>query len=101
MGAPVKVTTAVGSVWFNLMTPARKLIVSTSTSDGPVRINNISCSIRLTYRMIGKSLRPMTMEAYTHPKHELIPGSLAQKIAQLILPAATQWLASQKVPAAA
>ena len=98
MGAPVKVNTAVGSVWFNLMAPARKLIVSTSTNDGPVRINNIACSIHITYRIIGKSLRPMTMEAYTHPKHELIPGSLAQKIAQLILPAAIQWLATQKVP---
>ena len=98
MSAPVKVSTAVGAVWFNLMAASRKLIVSTSTSDGPVRINNIPCSIHLTYRMSGKSLRPMTMEAYTHPKHELIPGSLAQKIAQLILPAAIQWLASQKVP---
>lgn len=101
MGAPVKVATAVGSVWFNLMGPTRKLIVSTSTSDGPVRINNIACSIHITYRLSGKSLRPMTMEAYTHPKHELIPGSLGQKIAQLILPAAIQWLASQKLPAAA
>ena len=98
MSAPAKVNTAVGSVWFNLMAPARKLIVSTSTNDGPVRINNIACSIHITYRIIGKSLRPMTMEAYTHPKHELIPGSLAQKIAQLILPAAIQWLASQTVP---
>ena len=98
MGAPVKVNTAVGSVWFNFMAPARKLIVSTSTSDGPVRINNIPCSIRLTYRMSGKSLRPMTMEAYTYPKHELIPGALAQKIAQLILPTAIQWLGSQTVP---
>jgi len=43
----------------------------------------------------------MTMEAYTHPQHELIPGSLAQKIAQLILPAAIQWLATQKVPSPA
>jgi hypothetical protein len=101
MSAPVKVSTAVGAVWFNLMAPTRKLIVSTSTSDGPVRINNIPCSIHITYRMSGKSLRPMTMEAYTHPKHELIPGALAQKIAQLILPAAIQWLASQQVPAAA
>lgn len=98
MSAPVKVNTAVGTVWFNLMAANRKLIVSTSTSDGPVRINNIPCSIHLTYRLSGKSLRPMTMEAYTHPKHELIPGSLAQKIAQLILPAAIQWLASQNVP---
>jgi len=63
-----------------------------------VRINNIPCSIHITYHMNGKSLRPMTMEAYTHPKHELIPGSLAQKNAQLILPAAIQWLASQTVP---
>jgi hypothetical protein len=101
MSTPVKVNTAVGSVWFNLMAPTRKLIVSTSTADGPVRINNIACSIHLTYRMSGKSLRPMTMEAYTHPKHELIPGSLAQKIAQLILPAAIQWLAMQKVPSLA
>ena len=63
-----------------------------------MRINNIPCSIHITYRMSGKSLRPMTMEAYTHPKHELIPGSLAQNIARLILPAAIQWLATQKVP---
>ena len=98
MGAPVKVTTPVGSVWFNLMAPNRKLIVSTSTSDGPVRVNNIPCSIHLIYRMSGKSLRPMTMEAYTHPKHELIPGALAQKIGQLILPTAIQWLAMQKIP---
>jgi hypothetical protein len=101
MGTPVKVSTAVGAVWFNLMAPARKLIVSTSTSDGPVKLNNIPCSIHITYRLSGKSLRPMTMEAYSHPKHQLIPGAMAQKIAQLILPAATQWLASQKVPAAA
>jgi hypothetical protein len=40
----------------------------------------------------------MTMEAYTHPKDELIPGALAQKIAQLILPPAIQWLPSQTVP---
>src|SRR5437870_12690334 len=99
MGAPAKVNTAVGSVWFNLMAPARKLIVSTSTNDGPVRINNIACSIHITYRIIGKSLRPMTMEAYTHPKHELIPGNLAQKASQLMLPVALQWLASQTVPA--
>jgi len=46
-----------------------------------VRINNIPCSIHITYRMSGKSLRPMTIAAYTHPEHELIPGSLAQKIA--------------------
>ena len=98
MGVPVKVNTAVGSVWFNLMAPNRKLIVSTSTSDGPVRINNIPCSVNITYRMSGKSLRPMTSEAFTHPKHELIPGALAQKISQLILPAALQWLASQKLP---
>lgn len=101
MGIPMKVNTAVGSVWFNLMGPNRKLIVSTSTSDGPVRINNIPCSIHLTYRLSGKSLRPMTSEAFTHPKHELIPGALAQKIAQLILPAAVLWLASQKLPSAA
>ncbi len=63
-----------------------------------MRINNIPCSIHITYRMSGKSLRPITMEAYTHPKHELIPGSLAQKNAQLILPAAIQWLATQTVP---
>ena len=63
-----------------------------------MRINNIPCSIHITYCMSGKSLRPMTMEAYTYPKHELIPGALAQKIAQLILPAAIQWLASQTVP---
>jgi len=63
------------------LSPNRKLIVSTSTSDGPVRINNIPCSIHITYRMSGKSLRPMTIAAYTHPEHELIPGSLAQKIA--------------------
>jgi len=62
-----------------------------------MRINNIPCSIHITYHMSGKSLRPMTMAAYTHPKHELIPGALAQKIAQLILPAAIQWLATQKV----
>jgi len=80
------------------LSPNRKLIVSTSTSDGPVRVNNIPCSIHITYRMSGKSLRPMTMAAYTHPEHELIPGSLAQKIAQLILPVAIQWLATQKVP---
>jgi hypothetical protein len=47
-----------------------------------VRINNIPCSIHITYRMSGKSLRPMAVEAYTHPKHELIPGALTQKIAQ-------------------
>jgi len=58
--------------------PNRKLIVSTSTSDGLVRINNIPCSIHIAYRMSGKSFRPMTMEAYTHPHYELIPGSLAQ-----------------------
>ena len=63
-----------------------------------MRTNNIPCSIHIAYRMSGKSLRPMTMEAYTHPKHELSPGALAQNIAQLILPAAIQWLATQKVP---
>ncbi len=62
-----------------------------------MRINNIPCSIHITYRMSGKSLRPMTMAAYTHPEHELIPGSLSQKIAQLILPVAIQCLATQKV----
>src|SRR5437660_12146975 len=98
MGAPVKVNTAVGSVWFNLMAPARKLVVSTSTNDGPVRLNNIACSIHITYRIIGKSLLPITMEAYTHPKHELIPGLLAQQIAQLILRAAIQWRTTQQVP---
>jgi hypothetical protein len=68
-----------------------------------VRINNIPWSIHITitYRMSGKSLRPLTMAVYTHPKHELIPGSLAQKNAQLILPAAIQWLATQKVPSPA
>jgi len=66
-----------------------------------VRINNTACSIHITYRMSGKSLRPMTMAAYTHPKHELIPRSLAQNIAQLILPVAIQWLATQKVPSPA
>lgn len=94
---PVKMNTAIGSVWFNLMPSSRKLTVSTSPSDGPVRINGIACSINLTYRMSGKSLRPMTMEVYSHPKHELISGALAQKASQLVLPAAIQWLASQKV----
>jgi hypothetical protein len=59
------------------------------------------CSIHITYRMSGNSLRPMTMEAYTRPKPELIPGSLAQKITRLILPAAIQWLANQNVPSPA
>ncbi len=98
MSAPVKLMTSFGSVWIQLKTESRKLIVS---SDGPSKINNIACSIHLTYRMSGKSLRPMSMEIYSHPKHELIPGSLAQKASQLILPLAMQWLASQKVPGAA
>ena len=98
MSAPVKLMTAFGSVWMNLKTESRKLTV---TSDGPSKTNNIACSIHLTYRMSGKSLRPMSMEIYSHPKHELIPGSLAQKASQLMLPAAIQWLASQKVPGAA
>lgn len=96
MPAPCKMNTSIGLVWLNLM--SRKLIVSTSPSDGPVNINGTPCSLHLTYRMMGKSLLPITMTAYSHPKHELIPGSLAQKASQLILPVALQWLASQKVP---
>ena len=98
MSAPVKMMTAFGSVWIQLKPESRKLTVS---SDGPSKMNSIACSINLSYRMSGKSLRPMSMEIYSHPKHELIPGSLAQKASQLILPVAMQWLASQKVPSPA
>lgn len=97
MSAPVRMSTSIGSVWFNLMSASRKLTVSTFPSDGPVHINGTACSLHLTYRMSGKSLRPMTMAVYSHPKHELISGSLAQKASQLILPVAIQWLAGQKV----
>jgi hypothetical protein len=98
MSAPVKLMTSIGSVGIQLKTESRKLTV---TSDGPSKINNIACSIHLTYRMSGKSLRPMSMEIYSYPKHELIPGSLAQIASQLMLPVAIQWLASQKLPGVA
>ena len=94
MGAPVKVNTAVGSVWFNLISQSQAYRLHLYKRRAG---EDQQHPLLHPYRMSGKSLRPMTMEAYTHPEHELIPGSLAQKIAQFILPAAIQRLATQTV----
>ncbi len=94
MPVPVLLYTQFGSVWLSLKPETRKLIVFTSTSDAPVKINSSPCSIYLTYRITRKNLRPLTMAAYTHPKHELISGPLAQKASQLLLPVISQWLSS-------
>src|SRR5439155_25842381 len=97
MSAPVFLNTPFGLVW--LILKGDKLTVKTPPAGAPARINSIACSLNLIYRVSGKSLRPMTMEAFTHPKHEMIPGNLAQKASQLMLPVAIQWLAGQTVPA--